>query len=291
MKRLFILIVIFFISADIPASDKNDFRDNQIKFIKNLYLNNRYFDTIAETEKLQIHEKNPGLDLFIYSNYFLAGQYNSVINNYYPGSSSFDIKFPSLLLLSGSFLKKGMYIESYKILKDYEYDNLPDKYIFTMFLRRVEPLILSGSTSLIDEEISKSGPFLEDKYDFIKLRDELQFYKKEGLKSPGYSAIMSAIVPGLGQCYSGKVMDGVISFITVAASVAGGFYLRDSGRKGFSNTLFFFSGLFYAGNIYGAYNSAETRNHELLQYRHRSFISNYGEYNPRDYVDLESVLR
>ncbi len=291
MKKISIIFFIISVSINISASDKNLFRDKQVKFIKELYQSGRYFDSISETGKLQFTEKNLELEYFIYSNYFLAGQYDTVIYNYTSDFSSDELQFRSLLLLSQSFFKKGMYMESYDILKKFGYPGLPVKYLFPMFLRRVEPLILAGETVLIEEEILKSEIFLEDKYNFTQLRAELQQYNKDGLKSPGYAAFMSAIVPGLGQCYAGYPGEGIISLLSIAASAAGGIYMKDRGRRGISYTMFFFSGLFYGGNIYSAYNATEFRNSELLRSRHNSVVSKYGSYNSGDYIDLESVFR
>ncbi|PKL16528.1 MAG: hypothetical protein CVV49_15745 [Spirochaetae bacterium HGW-Spirochaetae-5] len=291
MKKISIGLLLILFSINISASDKNVFREKQIKFIKELYQSGRYFDSIAETGKLQVTEKKPEIEYFIYSNYFSAGQYDTVIYNYTPDFTSNELQFTSLLLLSQSFFKKGLYMESYEILKNSEYSSLPEKYIFTMFLRRVEPLILTGETSVIDEEILKSKIFLEDSYNFTKLREELEQYKKEGLKSPGYAGLLSAVVPGLGQCYAGYPGEGLISLLSVAATAAGGVYMKDRGRRGASYTMFFFSGLFYGGNIYSAYNAAEFRNSELLRSRHNSVVSKYGSYSSGDYIDLESVFR
>jgi len=101
---------------------------------------------------------------------------------------------------------------------------------------------------------------------------------------------MSAFAPGLGQCYSGYPGEGLISILSVAAAAAGGVYMKNRDRKGFSYTMFFFSGVFYTGNIYGAYNSAEKYNNDQLRSRHENVMSKYGSYNPADYIDIESVF-
>lgn len=290
MKKIFIIITLFFLSVHSSAEDNDAFMAKEIKFIRALYEGGRYFDCIAETEKLQLYAKTPAKEYFIYTNYFLAGQYETVINNYAIDLSSDEMQFQSLLLLSGSFMKKGMYHESYKILKEQEYSSLSDKYLFTMFLRRVEPLLMSGEMDIIEREISHSKIFLEDTYNFAKLRDELQLYSKDGLKSPTYAALMSAVIPGLGQCYAGYPVEGLISLLSVAAASAGGVYMKEQDKKSISYTLFFFSGLFYAGNIYGAYNSAETANSGVLRSRYNSIISQYGPYKPDEYIDIERVF-
>jgi len=290
MKKFICIPIFLFVAIHLSADDSDSFRKKEIKFISELYKGGRYFDCIAETEKLQMNEKKPVVEFFIYLNYYLAGQYSTVINNYTADYSSTEMQYNSLFLLSGSYLKKGMYSESYEILKGLKYGELPGKYNFSMFLRRVEPLILSGEMEKINEEIAASGIFLEDTYNFIKLREELQLYSKDGSKSPTYAAVMSSIVPGLGQCYAGYPGEGIISLLSVAATVAGGLYMKDNGRKSFAYTLFFFSGLFYGGNIYGAYNSAEAGNLEIRRNRYRNITSQYGSYNPDDYIDIERVF-
>ncbi|MCL1833667.1 MAG: hypothetical protein FWG49_04110, partial [Leptospirales bacterium] len=196
----------------------------------------------------------------------------------------------SLLLISGSYLKKGMYHESYERLKVIKYDDLPKEQVFTMFLRKIEPLILLGDSANIKDEIYKSELLISDDLNFAKLREELELYNKSGLKSQTGSAMMSAIIPGSGQIYSGYYIDGVISFLSVAATALGGYYMYDRNR-GVSYTLFFFSGLFYGGNIFSAYNSAEKRNYKTLQVRYESISSQYGPYNPKEYIDIERVFR
>lgn len=291
MKRFCLILALIAIPVNSPADDNTAFREKEIRFIKELYTGGRYFDCIGETKKITAGGKKSRVEYFIYSNYFLAGQYSTVINNYTPDLSSDEMHFRSLLLLSGSFMKKGMYDKSYLALKSMDYGRLNEKYNFTMFLRRVEPLILSGDVEKIDSEIEQSEIFLKDSYDFIRLREELQFYSKEGLKSSSFASAMSAVLPGLGQCYSGYPVEGIISLLSVAATAAGGFYMRDAGRKGFSYTLFCFSGLFYGGNIYGAYNTASAANNEIMKNRYRSINTKFGVYNPADYIQFESIFK
>lgn len=291
MKKFCIVTAFLFISITLSAGEDVVFRQKQMNFIMELYRGGRYFDCIGETEKLFPSGKTAIAEYFIYTNYFLAGQYAAVINNYNPVNTPEENRFRSLLLLSQSYLKKGMYDRSYLLLKDVEYLKPGDKNNFTIFYRRIEPLILSNETEQIDYEINRSGIILKDSYDFIKLRDELISYSREGLKSRIGASLMSALLPGLGQCYSGYPVDGMISLLSVAAAAAGGYYMRDAGHKGFSVTLFCFSGLFYAGNIYGAGNSAAAANSKTAQIRHGSISQKFGVYNPADYFGAEDLFR
>jgi len=110
------------------------------------------------------------------------------------------------------------------------------------------------------------------------------------MNSPVCAALMSSILPGLGQVHSGYPLEGLISFLSVAITTAGGFYMKGGGQKSISNTMFFFTGLFYGGNIYGAYNIAEKGNLEILKSRQKSLTSRYGEYSPGAYISFESVF-
>ncbi|MCL1865289.1 MAG: hypothetical protein FWF73_05700 [Spirochaetes bacterium] len=278
------------ISINLFADKNKNFNKNEIKFIKELYRSERYFDCIAEIGKLQFTERNSELEYFKYINYYLAEQYSTVIFNYKVDLSSDEMRYNSLFLISGSYFKKGMYHESCEILKDIEYNKLPKDLVFTMFLRRVEPLTLLGDSANIKDEIYKSELLISDDLNFVKLREALELYNKAGLKSKECSAIMSAIIPGSGQIYSGYYIDGIISFLSVAACAAGGLYMYEKGHKGVSYTLFFFSGLFYGGNIYSAYNAAEKGNYKTLQDRYKSITSQYGQYNPGEYIDIERVF-
>jgi hypothetical protein len=279
-----------FISINLFADKNDNFNKNEIRFIKELYLRDRFFDCIAEIGKIQFSEKNPKFEYFKYINYYLAEQYSTVIFNYSVDRSSDELRYNSLFLLSSSYFKKGMYNESYELLKDIEYNELPIRLVFPMFLRRVESLTLAGDIPNIKNEIHKSEQLLSDDLNFTKLREELELYNKSGLKSSTCSGLMSAIIPGSGQIYSGYYLNGIISFLSVAVSAAGGLYMYDKGHKGISYTLFFFSGLFYGGNIFSAYNSAERRNYKTLQDGYNSISSQYVQYNPREYIDIERVF-
>ena len=279
-----------FISISIFANKNDNFNQIEIKFIKELYLSERYFDCIAEIGKLQFSERDPKLEYFKYINYYMAEQYSAVIFNYGVDLSSDEMHYNSLFLISSAYFKKGMYQESYEILKNMEYNELPKELVFTMFFRRIEPLTLLGDRDNIKDEIYKSDLIIRDDLNFIKLREELELYNKAGLKSATCSTLMSAIIPGSGQIYSGYYINGIISFLSVAVSAACGLYMYDKGHKGISYTLFFFSGLFYGGNIFSAYNAAERRNNKILQDRYGSISSQHVQYNPRDYIDIERVF-
>jgi tetratricopeptide (TPR) repeat protein len=79
-------------------------------------------------------------------------------------------------------------------------------------------------------------------------------------KSPVLSALLSAIMPGAGRCYTERPGDGLFSFLTVAIpAVASYLYWRDD-RTRACIIAAGFAGAFYLGDIYGSVMSAHQYN-------------------------------
>lgn len=289
MKRFFYAVIAVFVcSANLFSADFDSFPAMQKKFIRSLYNDKRYFDSIAEARRLQVEDNSPELDYFIYMNYFLAEQYRTVISRY-----DYKHSEPGLCgvsLVSMSYLKLGMYDESVRVLSPYNYSGNRTVNM-QLFLRRAAPMILSGKLEALQTEEAFAEPFLRDDYNFISLREELGRFREAGLKSPLSGALLSGVVPGLGQVYSGYMGEGLISFASVAATALGGLYFHNNGRAGYSYTLFFFSGLFYTGNIYGGWNSAERRNRSIVNDEYNLINKRYGDYNPETCLNIEELLR
>ena len=67
MKRFFYAIIAVFVcSAKLFSADPANFPAIQKKFIRSLYNDKRYFDSIAEARRLQVEDNSPELDYFIY---------------------------------------------------------------------------------------------------------------------------------------------------------------------------------------------------------------------------------
>jgi hypothetical protein len=92
----------------------------------------------------------------------------------------------------------------------------------------------------------------------------LSIYDGKGIakRSRAMSTLFSAVIPGLGQTYSGRLGDGIYSLLTVVGSalIANYYYSNDESRIKFS----IFTALttfFWAGNVYGANISARDHNY------------------------------
>ena len=86
MKQFFFFAALIVSVAHLAAEEKT-FIQKETGFIRELFSTKRYFDCIAESRKLQNKHNKPEVEYFIYSNYYLAGQYASVIFNYSPEMS------------------------------------------------------------------------------------------------------------------------------------------------------------------------------------------------------------
>lgn len=86
-------------------------------------------------------------------------------------------------------------------------------------------------------------------------------------RKPLLSAAASAVLPGLGKCFCGRVGEGVASFLTVAslAAVTTENWVK-SGPSDWKTILFgSMAAITYIANIYGSYISAGIYNQETLQ--------------------------
>lgn len=79
-------------------------------------------------------------------------------------------------------------------------------------------------------------------------------------RSPLLGGVMSTLIPGLGQIYSGQVQDGLSSFSMVVAFGAASYlsFKEDAEVPGYVMGALALS--FYMGNVYGGFDSARTYN-------------------------------
>lgn len=290
MKKSVIIIFLLF-SPSLLFSEENGFVEKQKVFVKELYSKGRYFDFIAEAVRLQNFYSHEALDYCIYSAYYMGEQYKTVVNYYKPGLENEKMKLPTALLVSASHLKLKNDEMSFKVLKDFNYEGVEENYRFDLFKGRMNPLVFKDDIESIKIEISAADPFLKDDYNFTAMRQELLARENVSTVSVTGAAVMSAIVPGSGQIYSGFISAGILSFISVAATLAGGIYFQKKDEKGSAYTLFFFSGLFYAGNIYGAYNASSKANSRALKTWRESAGFNEEFFNPEKYCSVKRVFK
>ena len=290
MKRHFIVFLIFIIGSFAFPGGAETFLENQKNFTLDLYKRGRYFDSIAEARRLQLFYKHEALDYFIHSAYFMKGDYSTVVNHYQYRDESAELKLPASILVSRAYFEMGQMGRSAGVIENFQYKD-GGAIRFDLFNARIDPFLYMDDFKSIKREINIADHFLADDYNFIALRKELLRRESITTKSPGGSAVMSALVPGAGQVYSGYYSAGFLSFISVAAFLGGGIHYKKQGRDSRGGALLFFSGLFYAGNIYGAYNAASLANEVMLSEYRRSVNSVRASYDPGRLYDIEKVFK
>lgn len=81
-------------------------------------------------------------------------------------------------------------------------------------------------------------------------------------RSPLLSGLMSTIVPGSGQTYSGRFSDGLYALMIITSTTAGTIYYISQERYNIAIPLGVVSAIFYAGNIYGGIQAAKIFNNQ-----------------------------
>lgn len=109
---------------------------------------------------------------------------------------------------------------------------------------------------------------------FAKVSDKLARMVKNAdtlpLRSPTVAAALSALVPGSGQVYSGRMADGLYTFVGIVMLGSATFYYADQERYEVAIPVGVLSLFFYGNGIYQSIQSAQVFNvqHEA-QFRNR----------------------
>lgn len=112
------------------------------------------------------------------------------------------------------------------------------------------------------------------KGDVSKARDILPEIEVN-LKSPFLSGLLSAIIPGFGKIYSGRIFDGFSSFLINFSS---GFSFYRAYKDGRKIETYFYGALtvvFYTGNIYGSLIATQESNKFEIDRAVKAFESKY----------------
>ena len=295
MNLRLILISVLFVQLTVnrPVFGENSFLIKQKGFIKELFSRKLYFDCITETRKLAVYSNSnvneKSYSYFILGNYYLGRQYKTVISRFNMNKIP-EYNYRNSILLSQSYLRLGMYNESKAVLDYLTYEEVDKGLRYDLLLRRIEPLIYSSDYEELSVEINKSKEYIQDPQ-FNRLQKEIISYRNKSKKSVPLSVALSAVIPGLGQAYNGRYIDGFLSFLGVAVTAAGAWYFNRENDRGLFYSFTFFSAIFYAGNIYGAYNSAKIGN-VYMDSRFKESIKNsfIPEYKPINKTDLKRLF-
>jgi len=120
--------------------------------------------------------------------------------------------------------------------------------------------VRTGDFQTVKKELSlvESGsPYYEPAQGFLK---DLAGFDSLSHRSPALSGAMSAVIPGTGQFYAGRYMDGMAALIINAAFIYGAVEAYNKKIYGAFGILLFFETGWYGGNIFSAITSTHKYN-------------------------------
>ena len=140
--------------------------------------------------------------------------------------------------------------------------------------QHVEAKQLIGLSYLMQKRWSEAGEIFKtlQSANIVSVREKAAVYydyaesgENLSTRSPFFAGALSAIVPGAGRLYTGRLGDALTSLITVGIT---GWQAYDGFRRdGLSSakgwTFGTLCGIFYVGNIYGSVISARVYNHHI----------------------------
>jgi tetratricopeptide (TPR) repeat protein len=261
-------MIIMLVAVMLPMLKGIDIsRQNQERFAEYLYKNGDYSRASYEYLRvLHLFENNQqeilrlnlkiGKCFGFLNDYENATKYfNVCLNN---GSKETVYK-EAVIHMGWMLFKQGNYAQSMSFLREKQ-PSRDNQLINTLILA---DSLCSGdakrSKELIETYITEKWPYLQP---FERYLDILNNIKK---KSPIKAGLMSAILPGSGRIYSGRIKEGLISMVSFFATTFLAYEgFRDQGVKSFRGWLFgSISALLYIGNIYGSVISARITNQRI----------------------------
>jgi len=210
----------------------------------------------------------------------LAMEKFEVLSNQYDKK---DIAFLSRFERVECMYKMGDYItslDSYKrFLKDSEYTRYKDFAVY-----RIAYIELKQG---YPKDARKTFALISDKSNLFKLSsgmiEKTTDYENLKRKTPALAGIMSAIIPGTGQFYNGKIKDGIVALLTNGLFIWGTYELYRRKIYGIAAVATVFTAGWYSGNVFGAVSGAHKYNHKREVDFFEDLKPNYEDIDPKDY--------
>lgn len=293
MKYVIIASLLLLLALPLSAADASALAGRQKSFVMDLFSQKRYFDAIAETRRLMAFDSriglNPDYEFFINANYFLGGQYGTAVKNITAKPGPLDPR--EGILLSQSYLKLGMNADSLAAACAISYKRADASARYALLARKAEAYLECGKYGELLDEITAAERYIGEREKIARLRDEVARYGGLRRRSVPLAVALSVFIPGAGQMYAGRYLSGAMSFLGVAAAAGGACYFHRREMNDLAYVFIFLSSLLYAGNIYGAFNAAQSANLEAgSAYRETVRKKCIPEYDPAADARIDSLF-
>ncbi len=271
------IILLFLFLAFFPASSPAQNQSGEekeaerlLKFAGNLLGEGDYYRAITEYKRFisyyPLSPKIPDARIGIANSYYKAEKYSEAIDSYrdflnkYPENARLE---EAILNLANSFIKTKDRDSAMRLLNEIEKE-MPDSDVAEKLkLLLGKNLIREGRYEDAERELGNIKEKSGEKEDADKLLENLKGVKELKLKSPMLAGLMSSVLPGAGQVYSGRKKDAVFAFLLNGLFAWGAIesFNRDIYVAG--AILSFFEFGWYTGNIYNAVSNTHKYNRKL----------------------------
>jgi len=263
------------------------FSANLFDFATFLYNENDYYRAISEFQRFIFYfpndKKVDEAYLYIVKSYYFGKQYKNVIESsieYKQKINNQIIKEKLLFYLANGYLFNNNYKESYNLFKEIaqtsvstnlrEISQLRLYWVYIFQMKWKEAL-----NEILNFEKNNTSKKFNTKLELLK-KDLEKGINFKGL-SPTLAALLSAVLPGAGQVYTKRIGDGLVALTFISIITYGTYYYYKNGPKEISFALGILDLIFYAGNIYTAFSSANKYNKNFNIKLKDELFNNYFE--------------
>ena len=255
MKRLFLALFIFFpvlVAAEEHALDLQ----KQKLLVRELYDRGLYRNASVEAERLSFYYPDHEPDEWLFFRavaMYRAGDYDASL---YLNERRDTLR--TALLARGCYMSMRGFAQAYDVLAGFRYEN-DDPSSWLILTSRVDILLETGSYALAADELRRYGEMFPGSTCAGEFYSEIEKYKNMHPPCPWTAVGLSALLPGAGQFYAGRKADGILSLASVVLAAGASALCFMNGYADLGWTFGFFTGLFYTGTLYGAWNSAKEK--------------------------------
>ena len=256
MKRFLCAFFIIIPSMLYAMEEGTLFAEQQKRLICDLYSKGMFRSASVEAERLCFYDLTESRDewnFFRATALYGAGDFRESL-----AINKTRTAFRNGLLANGCYMRLADYTNAYNSLSVFSY-NLNENESWQLLVRRVDVTIETGNYDLAIEETRQYRELFPESQGALTLSRDLEKYRSLSAPSSWTALGLSALVPGAGQVYAGRWKDGLLSFAAVTLAAGATAFCFMHGQADLGWTSGFFTGLFYSGTLYGAWNSAAER--------------------------------
>ncbi|MBE2280311.1 MAG: hypothetical protein IAE91_07965 [Ignavibacteriaceae bacterium] len=251
IRTLLILTIVISVNSRLFSQNELHNEINIKRFAEYLYCKGDYQRAFYEFERMQSFENNDTVHFLSALSLFRLGEYK-LSSKYLSSISSTNLHVVQDLNELNLFLNTGeINLEPGK-KSDYQ-------------------LKLEGIKFALSGNLSNSYATAFNPDDFTYYFQQSNNINTGG-KSPVLSGILSAIIPGMGQIYSGSTGDGLGGLFNIVTFGSLSYWSFTENKNFTGYLLAAFTAWFYLGNIYGAVQSANNYNYEKLTLSQNSIM-------------------